>query len=134
MPHSAYKNAEFRFAHLWLTRQVGIWYGSEFSMWYLKMMGEYYFFIFMSFMKKFVKSIYILENITINSYFDNCSSKFLFSKKDHFNLEMCASPKILRFGTFGKTFEVWGKLKLVASREVSEPKCMNFQDDHPVNG
>ena len=86
MPPCAYKNAEFRFANLWLTRQVGIWYGSEFSMWYLKMMGEYYFFIFMGFMKKFVKSIYILENITTGSYQDDYSLQFLFwKKKDHFD-------------------------------------------------
>ena len=49
-------------------------------MWYLKMMGEYYFFIFMSFMKKFVKSIYILENITTGSSLQFTIS-FSFSKK-----------------------------------------------------
>ena len=91
------------------TGRYMIWIGIQHVV--LENDGWILFFIFMTFMKKFVKSIYILENITTGSYQDDYSLQFLFwKKKIILTRNVCLTPNT-KFWHLWKNFRSVRKIK-----------------------
>ena len=91
------------------TGRYMIWIGIQHVV--LENDGWILFFIFMTFMKKFVKSIYILENITTGSYQDDYSLQFPFwKKKIILTRNVCLTPNT-KFWHLWKNFRSVRKIK-----------------------